>query len=116
MRRSVIAVTTIALAALAAPASADPDKVQIRIQVTPADLESRESVALLYQRVEDAAASVCAEIMPGSFAPGTEPYSSPAACKRSLVRQALASTRIAPLADYYAALHGGRAGTQVATR
>src|SRR5262245_27700679 len=99
MRRSVIAVTTIALAALATPASAEPEKVQILIQVTPADLESREAVAHLYQRVEDAAASVCAEIMPGSFAPGTEPYSSPASCKRSLVRQALANAHVQPLAD-----------------
>ncbi|MES1202142.1 MAG: UrcA family protein [Pseudomonadota bacterium] len=121
MRRSVIAVTTIALAAIAAPAQADPkqgysDEVQISIHVTPADLESRDAVAHLYQRVNDAAASVCAEIMSSSVNGAPQRYSSRSSCQRTLVREALGDTPIAPLAQYYAEITGHARTTEVASR
>ncbi|HVY86675.1 MAG TPA: UrcA family protein [Caulobacterales bacterium] len=117
MRRSVIAVTTLALSAFAAPAFADPDTVQVRIQVTPADLESRDAVAHLYQRINAAAASVCAEVMGDQTPTLGSAYASRLDCRRQLVREALENTHFAALAQYYAELQGSPPpATEVASR
>lgn len=120
MRRSVLTLTAACLfAAIAAPASADPapeDLIEVHIQVAPADLESDAAVANLYQRVNDAAASVCAEAMSGSYSNLVSPYSSRVDCRRQVVEEALKDTPYAPLARYYAQVRGRTLPTEIASR
>jgi len=123
MRRSVIAVTAACIAgAIAAPALADPaadppQVVQIVIHVSPSDLADAQSVAALYQRVTDAAASVCTEVA-GDTSPNlVSHYSSRSQCQQELVRDALQNTRLEPLARYYAQTQDqGHRSTELASR
>ena len=118
MRNVIALILSSSLIALAAtPAlSETPAEVRAEVQVTPADVESREAVAHLYQRVNAAAASVCAEIMAGSFPDATSPYASPAECRAHLVDNALKNTTVDPLARYYAEIRSHHENQELASR
>lgn len=110
MRRSIIIALTGLGLLVATPASAQPDTV--RIPVTAADLETRESVAQLYQRVNVAAASVCQEIMAGQISV----YRTRRQCRVDLIDHALENTRHASLADYHAEMRSRPVSTTLAAR
>jgi UrcA family protein len=110
MRRSIAALIGFGIIAIAAPASANP--TEVRVPVTSADLESPEAIANLYQRVNEAAASVCAEIM--SVEP--TPYSSRRQCRLDLVDHAMDDSTVEPLTRYHAAVRTGRTETTLASR
>jgi UrcA family protein len=100
--RSII--TTLVLAAamtpLAGVAAAKPQT--IRVPVSQADLQSSETLATLYERVEDAAEEVCH--IENRAAAMTQ-----ASCMRQVIHAALANAEIAPLSDYAAAHESGHA-------
>lgn len=102
MRRSLLALVG-AVSLMASPAFANP--ITIVVPVSPADLESRESVAALYQRVEDAAASVCVEIMRGS---SPAAYTSRRSCVRDLMDKALDGASISAVSEYHAEVRTGQ--------
>ncbi|MEJ0061234.1 MAG: UrcA family protein [Terricaulis sp.] len=110
MRRSIAALIGLGILAVAAPASANP--TEVRVPVTSADLESPEAILSLYQRVNEAAASVCAEIMQGDH----PAYRSRRQCRIALVDQALATSTVEPLTRFHAAVRSGRTATTLASR
>lgn len=121
MRRSIIALTTACLAGFAGTAGAEappaPDTVQIVVPVTRSDLESAPAVAALYQRVREAARSVCAEAMADVGVNRSSPYASVSDCRAKVLEQAVANAPYDPLKAYYAQTRGpDHRATEVASR
>jgi UrcA family protein len=110
MRRSIAALIGLGIIAAATPAFANP--TEIRIPVASTDLESPEAILALYQRVNEAAASVCAEIMRSE----PSPYATRRQCRLDLVDHALETSTVEPLTRFHAAVRSGRTETTLASR
>lgn len=119
MRRSLIAVSTIAIAvfglSFAATAAAEPaDTYSISVPVSDADLESVASVQALYTRVRQAANAVCAETLRDTSA-----RMSTETCRREVFASAIARADLPALTQYHAAIQSGRTPeltTEIAAR
>lgn len=91
MRTISTLVLSAAMTALAGAASAEP--MSISIAVTPADLNSPQAVASLYERVEAAAEEVCR-------VPNRDALTTYGSCKHEAIATALENAGIAELSAY----------------
>lgn len=117
MRRSLIAISTIAIAifGLSFTAAAEPaDAYSISVPVSDADLENVASVQALYTRVQQAANAVCAETLRDTSA-----RMSTDTCRREVFARAIARADLPALTQYHAAIQSGRTPeltTEIAAR
>lgn len=101
MRRSMLAILGLGLlaAATATPAIAQSDTV--RVPVTQSDLASPQAVEHLYQRVVDAAKTVCA----ASDRQARLSYYDRRACRAATIEAAIESANLAPLSARHEGVH-----------
>ena len=95
----------------ALPISAQAAQVDtIKINVTPADLRSEESLAALLKRIETAAKDVCYQTNNS-----LQPLDRTAGCESVAVKDAIDDAKIQALSDYYASLDAPKAKWRDAT-
>jgi UrcA family protein len=99
MQRSTITAIALALSLVSAPAFADPrSRDEIHIAVSPADLASDQAVGALYQRIVQAADTICSQ--------GLNPYiTTQRSCRVTAIAEAVERAHIPELTAYHRQSH-----------
>jgi UrcA family protein len=121
MRRFIIATLGLSFALAATAAAETPDLVptelgySVRVHVDASDLANDQTLQALYERISDAASSICNRLV---LEDSTDTLSR-TSCRSDVIKRAVADANIPALTRHYAALRGGwtpAASTEVAAR